>query len=449
MKSITLSFIIVSFLVGSVFGQNAEMSLYFISSNSKDAVTLKYSRYESTWDDTRILYNCLWKLDNDTLALIDTLNYNPKINTHLDKLIHQQEEGWFLIHERDRRDWRYYESHYGSEYNKLLDYFSILSYSGDDSLELKKMNSKNIPFDFDELIGSSFKINGHIIYRVGIDKEKVKYFYYLNKNGEITQRYRPWDINELFVKTEASALERTYQRTRYPGGKDGKLKSGHTEDFESYQDADFQGPYIFKDKNNHKYRGFSLNYQTSDSKYLIGNKDFKEVEKKDSIITYWVLDKINEKWDTFCLHHFYPNFNVYIEEYIYGTGMNFLSYLNDTDSIIHLLEQNTNYYSDSLGLIPMIQTLTGKFFIYHLPTKTFCEFVGSTIDTEVIQIIDDWIYYREYDEIRRMKLDQVIHKFDPGTIELVVKDKYKVPLIHHLFFSKAKALKKEELYLRN
>ncbi len=429
-----------------LFSQEIQNNLYFITSNSEDVATLQYSSFETLRENTNIIYNTLWKLDHDTLLLIDTLNYCTKLNTNLKHLIHQEEEGCFIFLEWDRMDWKYLQFHPETEENyKSNEYISILRYFSD-SLELKKINIKNLPNSFKLLSPSNFLIDGNLNFKIGIDYIVPEYDYFLDKNGKFSHQKRLWDINNLYIKTESGAFERTYQRNRFPGGKDGKLKSGHSKDFANWEDAIFQGPYNQKDKD--KYQGFTIQYKTPNGKYIIGKKDLWNMTPKDSVVVYWFMNKATNVWDTFKLNYFYPNFNVYNNEYIYGTGVNQLRYTNNTDTLSYLLAKNAKIYSDSLGLVPVIQTLTGKFFIYHFPTKTFSEFIGKSLDTEVIQIIDDWIYYREYDEIKKMKLDNIKHKFDIETNQIVVKDFYKVPMIHHMFYSKAfPKLNKDELFL--
>ncbi|MCB0660968.1 MAG: hypothetical protein KDC04_08530, partial [Saprospiraceae bacterium] len=293
----------------------------------------------------------------------------------------------------------------------------------------------------------SYFINGKIYYFIGSDYQIPEYDYFINKNGDFIHQKRLWEINNFIVKTESSAIDSYYQRIRFSSGDDGKLKSGHTDDFDSWGDADFQGPIKSEDKE--KYEGFTIFYLTPSSTFLIGKKDLINNSANDSLITYWYLDKRTQEWDTFNLSKFYSNFNVYNDAYLYGTGMNNLRFLSNADTISNLLEENSKFYSDSLGLIPIKQTLTGKFFIFHIPSKTFCEYLGNTQDTEVIQIIDDWIYYRDYDEIRRMKINHTSKIYDISTNELVVKDKYRVPMIHHLFFSNAyPKVNKKELFFQ-
>lgn len=440
-----LNFIFSFFVLEILHSQDTVNNLYFISSNSEDISMLEYSREDPVWDDTRILFNCIWKLNNDTLMLIDTLNFNPKNNTHLLYLMHQDYDNCIIIKERDRDNWQYLDAH-PSESDENENYISIFRY-GSDTLEVLKINIKNLPTKFSLFGLNCYFFNGNILFFIGSDYKIPEYDYFITKNGDFIHEKRIWDINSLFVKTESSAMIRFFQTNRYPGGKNGRLKSGHTEDFDSWEDADFQVPSMPGDME--KYRGFSVLYNTPDARYIIGKKDLKEANLSDSLITYWYYDKSNSLWDTFQLHHSYLNFNVYNESYMFGTGISDLRFSNNSDTISKLLFENAKMYSDSLGLIPLIQNLTGKFFIYHIPSKTYCEFVGKTPDTEVIQIIDGWIYYREYDEIRRMKLNNFSNQYSLSDSELVVKDKYRVPMIHHLFLSKAfPKVKKQELFFR-
>jgi hypothetical protein len=61
----------------------------------------------------------------------------------------------------------------------------------------------------------------------------------------------------------------------------------------------------------------------------------------------------------------------------------------------------------------------------------------------LLQIENDWIYYREFDEIHRIRLNNSKLDYDIKTDELLCKDKDIIPNVHHIFWAKKSKLKVE------
>ena len=86
-------------------------------------------------------------------------------------------------------------------------------------------------------------------------------------------------------------------------------------------------------------------------------------------------------------------------------------------------------------------------FLYHIPTKKMIEWKSKNGDSEIIQIIDGYIYYRVFDELRKVKLDEKILNIAWSTDELIIKNTDVIPYVHHIFFSNTTQTKCEEVWV--
>ena len=56
-------------------------------------------------------------------------------------------------------------------------------------------------------------------------------------------------------------------------------------------------------------------------------------------------------------------------------------------------------------------------------------------DSEVLTIRKDWIYYRVFDEIRKVFLNREKKEINWDTEEIVIKDRDRIPYVHHIFWA--------------
>ena len=79
--------------------------------------------------------------------------------------------------------------------------------------------------------------------------------------------------------------------------------------------------------------------------------------------------------------------------------------------------------------------LLGKFYIYNVCTNQFSVFASNEIDTELLLLHDGWVYLRQFDTLKRVKLTNLKADLDESKMELLFKDLDIVPNIHHMFIT--------------
>lgn len=441
MKNILLLSLYLVFM-NSCKGQDitSKDELYMVMCASRDVRTQYpyYIRSENGVDS--IILNLLWRVESDSLKLVDTLNYNCHLNSETHLFRHFDEYHWFFIREQEYRteaDIRNLSRQFDEAPKEGL-FFSVLDYSGDE-LILRKVDSKYLkPFGANWSHNNAFYFNGNLYYDYSGNLSS-KYFGNFITNRKFDNSHRIEEevfLNKYYCKSESGILFRG-GNYGYPFGKDGKLKfSWEKAPFDEWSDASFQIPTSVED--GIQYANFQIKYTSPKSAYLIGQKyDFEGNADRSNL--HYILTKTTSVWDSIYLPKYCREFNVYGDELLYGTGINEACMgQNDrcfTDSIEQFKILYPDKYSERYGFHPFVPRMYGSIWMYHIPSKRYVEYRAEDRDIEFIQIIDGWIYYRVYDELRRMRLNMAGSYFDKDTIEVLVKDKYVVPHVHHVFFA--------------
>lgn len=419
-------------------------NLYLLMSTSLDLFTQwQNGSGPNDMTDTSFL-SILWRVEGDTLISVDTLNFDHSINNEIIELRHFDENKWFFIKERKKISDREFERMagqgiicYPSEYISVLDY-------SDNNLVLRKVDAKLFSPYYKRKFSSqnNFVIDGDLYYDYIQEWNDNTYGNYaINKYIKNPIKIDEYTyIHKKFVKRESAFYD--HKTTRFSFSKEGKLVFNFDRSlpFEKWSELDYP---ILKDAKDGKvYAGFNFFYITPTSKYIIGYKNTYGGGNANS--PTYIYDKTNQKWDS-CRVNAWALKNVYIDEFAYGTLVNpcYTEKCNYLDSIEDYKSKFKNKYSEKYSFYPVIPWTSGKFGIFHIPTKKYIEFQAKDRDCEVIQIIDDWIYYRVYDELRRIKLNTDKVDFEYNTDELLYKDKDIIPNVHHVFRAKKQALKVE------
>lgn len=128
-----------------------------------------------------------------------------------------------------------------------------------------------------------------------------------------------------------------------------------------------------------KYKLFNICYVTPKSRYLMGYKE--KFKNADSIVLMYIHEKNIDFWDSIRLPRHYTKFNVYKDEYAFGTGMKRWLENNAKKAISINLYRRTNINMIVImGCTPDLRRAMGRFFILHLPTKTFDEMIFDERD---------------------------------------------------------------------
>lgn len=89
--------------------------------------------------------------------------------------------------------------------------------------------------------------------------------------------------------------------------------------------------------------------------------------------------------------------------------------------------------------------MTGKFFIYYVPTQQEIEYKGNDLDTELLFIKDDWVYFRDFDKIKRVRQEVVSFSLDKTSEVTICNDREMIPNVHHIFWASDAPIKVESL----
>jgi hypothetical protein len=234
-------------------------------------------------------------------------------------------------------------------------------------------------------------------------------------------------------------------RFTFPDKNFTKLKIGWSWKYDRMPDAPWQLPDSLKNENE-RYFDVWLN----NDKYLALNFPLKEYTSNKTT-KFYLLDKTNNSWDTIWLPAI--AFSSY-KNWFYG-----IEKIRDTcdfEIIVSELCEKRKWeekqklekkYNLHNGHPSSFLDYPGILFLYHVPSKKLIKWQAKDRDSEIIQIIDGYIYYRVFDELRKVKLDEKILNLDWSTDELIVKNKDIIPYVHHIFFSNTTQTKCEEVWV--
>ncbi len=443
-KLIYIYFIIFcSGLNNILFGQDS-LFLHLVMFTSRD-VDSEFWDVRNEKEMDRTLPSILWRLEGDSLVLLDTLNFYSESDTDFELsemyLCRQfTERKWIYMMEREFFPIYYYPK--ATETDSFLDedtFLSTLDYSGDDIIIRRLRCSEYTPFKSYSLYSMSYFENNKIMYEYSFDKNSNHYgdfiiSKYLNDGHEMRKNTF---IDSFYVKDESGMFYREHQL--FLIRKDNQIKNtiyerNKYETLEDWPENDMNIP--ASDDEYKYYSRFEFLLYTPQNRYIIGKKQ-RHKPNPDSLELYYVFDKETQIWDTIYMPNDVRNFNVYKDRYLYGTIWGRKSYCkgykSSKDCVLAFIKKYPKKYSWKYSNYPNLANCSGKFFIYDLEKRKYVEMKAEDRDAELIEIIDGWIYYRVYDEIRRMKLGLEPNYFDKSTVEVLVKNKEVIPNVHHIF----------------
>lgn len=428
--------------------EDSKMFLLMAYEDSFDRDTSGSTKIE--WNDyKKVLFN----IQADTLVAFDTINVEE--NHSLNRLIHFTEKEFFYFEERNMFN---YWGH--------PDYYSILDYS-ENKLTIRRVdveNSFNEYKHYSNLL--TYLINGEvfIINQAKYDgklrgiatnrflnRENVSMI--IENNIYRTGRSSPYHYEFAFSYFYPFAYvesigNRTQSETIFKENIENynstlKIITGRTLDkYNEMPDAPVQIPRVYRDSTINR-----VDLVVSNENYFVVSGYSKIRNIPDSIVEYlWIFDKESNLIDTLNIQndrYLLKNYN----DWLYGTIVEKNRKPYQLDSYTEKERYNRYVQNQKIvegkynlknGIPPFLLDKTGLLILYHIPTKKRIVWDTGELDSEILLIEDDKIYYRVYDEIRRIDLDSHKLNIDRDTDVILVQDKDKVPYIHHIFFSGTK-----------
>ena len=441
MKKILFILIFVWFAIDNLQSQNLKDSLYLhlVMFTSRDLYTyFDDPTTDEEMDSTKKAL--LWRLESDSLKLLDTLNLDPSQNniTEMYECKQFSEKKWIYIMERE-----FFPTYFvpkATEQDSFLSedtFISVLDYSGDSIIIRRLKGSQYNPFYKYSLYTEDYYYDAQLWHLYSYDLSPFKVFiiskslengheikkdiyadsFYIKRESGIFSRFNAF----FMIRKDNEVKKRVFERNKYPT-------------LEDWPKSDMIIP-VGEDEYKY-YSSFEFLLRTPQNRYIIGRKK-RHKPNTDSLELYYVFDKETQIWDTIYMPNDVRNFNIYKDRYLYGTLWRKCTYCRDykpvRDSVLALIKKYPKKYSWKYSNYPNLAHCSGKFFIYDLERRKYVEMKAEDRDAELIEIIDGWIYYRVYDEIRRMKLGLEPDYFDKSTVEVLVKNKEVIPNVHHIF----------------
>lgn len=396
----------------------------------------------------RVLFN----IEADTLVAFDTINVMPDHN--LNRIIQFSDKQFFYLEEKSM-----YEI-------DAPNYFSILDYSGD-SIYIRRYNSDDDSsflgysgslrlFELDGNIWINNQYQSKLRYR-GMNREgdfkniELKDYQKIYRSGTASPyQYQPsflyqYPFIHLEKNRESYQLDDLYQKYKNDIGSKLKLTLGrHLKEYEQMPDIWLQIPKMFRDST---VEGVWV--VINNDKYFVGGGESKLKSEYGFKRYYrWIFDKTTSSFDTL---HLDSHLNYVFKNYknwLYGTAMlKDEVYLQkydlsvEKDKVLAFKENDRmtkGRYSSENGEAPFLLNKMDELILVYLPTKKRIIWHTGDVDSEILLIEKNRIYYRVYDEIRCVNLDLKKNEIDWKTEELLVKDESVVPYVHHVLFSSTK-----------
>jgi|GEM_PF-4472717 len=421
------------------FGQSkfSEEKLYLLLTSSKDHISSWESDEVNKVESDSTIPSILFLLENQNLKLIDTINFYPKIGSIMPECRHFEKFGFFYIREnRIKGSWVSDKSGKYYDLNEYEDLISILDYSTD-TIYIRKAVADSILSGCFNLHGASYyKWDGTLQYTFSqCDNQKIYNRNVINKDLLIEEIQEQTFLNGLYCLSEASFFFR--HQGGYPFNRNGNLVMSFNgeNDIKDWRKIDFQFPYAV-DVEKYSCIVHLLKYPTFNKEVF-----FKRLYdgSTDSIITYYIYDRLTAELDSISTTFYIYSMNIYNDIVGYGTLALNPSFNRNLQKDL----PNNSRYNKKYGVTPNLQFHTGSFYLWNLQTNDFTVFSFNDIDTELLSIHDDWVYFRLFDEIRRIRLDDLYLTDYQKNTELLYKDKDRVPHIHHVFWAPEMPLKVE------
>ncbi len=446
--------------LSSCLGQpikNYKESLYLIMSHSKKTFTHQHESRSYKASDTSFI-SLLLSVEKGHLKVVDTLNYDIKLNNMVNSVTHYDEFNFITFSEAEKDNLTREEFSRRDPNYIIKSYFNILDYSNGNIV--KRKGESGLVGHGTSGDNSGYIIDGNFMYvcKPNQDLSNGKSFYYVT--DKFSKIIRPLTDKEwmenYYVKSHSGYRPNWYHT--YPIDTLGNIRHRKSAEEDPYKWEIYNFEYPRVKSEAKLVYSFNIVYNTNKSKYLIGYKAIKSKyligykaidgpdQPKGYKTIYYKQDKITRQW-TELKNLPSEKFNVYKDEYLYGTIMDHKNIHGEAleDTIAKYEIKNPKKYSTKYATTPNTTFMTGKFFIYHVPTQKVIEYKGQDIDTELLFIKDDWVYYRDFDKIKRIKLNTESFTLNPKTEETLCQDREMIPNVHHIFWASDKPIEVEWL----
>lgn len=436
-KNISLISLLLVAFVSSSQTIKPEEQMYLLMASSKDRISYWHSEElnPDRIDTTRS--SILYLLNKGNLKSINTINFNQKLNTIMPECRHFEEFKFFYIREKVvKGKWlqdRSVDSFYASNY--IDNYVSILDYSGD-KIVLRKANANTIANGCDLIPGPIYIKHNQLYYsfsqcdfQVNYNRNIINKFLQIDELGEET-----FDNNQ-YERGECSIFYRLGTKNGLPFDKEGKLYSKFVQDNDFKKIVDFQFAYKIDSK---RYSNIQYLLKTPSCNKVVLYKNARS-SHTDSLTTYYIYNTVTKSLDSIVTNYRILGMDLYKNHISYGILTLHPSFMSNKPKDM----PPTSRYSNKYGFIPNLQYNTGKFFIWDLDRNDFKVYDMGDLDTELLSIHDDWVYFRIFDEIRKIKLSDLDSRDYKQKTELLLKDRIRVPNIHHVFWAPEMPLKLE------
>lgn len=422
---------------------------YLIMSHSNDIYSHKHiiSSYKAS--DTSFA-SLLLSFDKGKLKVVDTLNYDIKLNNMVNSVTHYDEFGFFTIGEEEKDNSKNITELLARGENYIFrSFFNIIDYSSGNIIK-RKAEVDSLP----DPHGASGDESGYIVDGI--------FMYICKPNKDYSQGKSIYCVCDKYSKTVRPLTDKEWMENYYVKSHSGYIpnwyynfvidtlgnirhRNSAVEDPYKWDIYNFDYPKV-KSEAKLVY-SFIIAYNTNNSKYLIGYKAIDGPDQPKGYKTiFYKQEKITRQW-TVLKNLPSAKFNVYKDEFLYGTIMDH-KYIHGEaleDTIAKYEIKNPKKYSTKYATTPNKTFMTGKFFIYHVPTQRVIEYKGQDIDTELLFIKDDWVYYRDFDKIKRIKMDVSTFSLNPKSEETLCQDREMIPNVHHIFWASDKPIEVEWL----
>lgn len=390
----------------------------------------------------------LLRLD-DTLSVIDTINFDKRIKYFaMDKVIHLMEEDWFYIQEIEGVTDAYVEDFarkYGDSLEINLDtYITVLDYSGDTIIRRKMQGSQSDSFFGRTHFEKLYIKNGEL--QLGYSRNPENDLEITDKNYFLSK-----SLEDFTVLSRINYLDSFYCNNT-PGfaiyhNSHFALFTGHYRKYDYSNNDPFTWPIYDKNipttvnEGKYHYRFYFMVHHPACG-YIVGYKN-NRTKRKDILKMFYVYDKNTELWDTILMPGEVKKTTMYDNRYLYGTL--FKDYSKDTvfRFVDGMRDSFPKKYNSKYSFYPNLSMTTGKLYVYDLQERMYYEMEFEDRDSEFLQIIDDWMYYRVYDEIRRMPLQRNVDPFDKEKEKVLIKNKEYIPDVHYIFLKEKSPVKEE------
>ncbi len=442
-KTVILLFLILNI---SCYGQEDRLYLHLITS---------YKYREFGVGDIRPGYlegdspEILWRVEDHKIQMLDTLSVATHLNMRLQEITDLAAQKWLFFREDLKKggnwDDRYVQS--------------ILDYKGD-SLVLRRLFSS-----YSEFRGHSLRVaeiigeNNDIVwsgYNCIDDKTDNLGFNRYFKKLEVSED----DFQYMTLYGTSLFIYPFFPYGSYIFDKNGILRifygmrCGRKRKREEYLKTNLQVPEDMRTDS----AALLININVPESDYIVTTLEtnyteyISEAKKKEHEEKFknavWVKHKQTGAFEMLDVPVNWRHMAGY-KNWLYGTVHdtkwleNYQYYGDDKKGHSRQWEffkmqgiDTSRYNCKSWEIPPLFMGATGELFLYYIPTRKKIHWATGDLDSEFIKLEDGWIYYRVFDELRRVPLDEDRLEVVWEKEELLAKDKNIIPYVHHIFWHK-------------